>query len=154
MPPVPDPTAPARRLLRRPASFVLLLVVLAAALLVGSGVGTSTPTAAQRAQALDARLRCPQCQDESVAQSSASTALAVRQEVLAMTRAGRSDAQIEAYLEARYGPAILLSPPTSGLASLVWFVPLAAGVVALVLLGRFFWRRARSFAALGPDGGP
>ena len=58
--------------MRGRASFVLALAVLAAALVVGSGVTSSAaPTAAQRAAALETQIRCPSCEDVSVAQSSA-----------------------------------------------------------------------------------
>lgn len=128
---------------------VVLLVVLAAALVVGSGVVQGGhPTAAQRASALDAELRCPSCEDLSVAQSSASTAVAVRHEVLQLARRGESDQQIEDTLVGQYGTAILLRPPTSGLASLVWIVPALAGIAAVGALGVLFWRRSRQMARL------
>ncbi len=128
---------------------LVLLVVLAAALVVGSGVvqgGHRTP--AQQASALDAELRCPSCEDVSVAQSSASTAVAVRHEVLQLARRGESDQQIEDTLVGQYGTAILLRPPTSGLASLVWIVPALAGVAAAASLGVLFWKRSRQMARL------
>ena len=128
---------------------MVLLVVLAAALLVGSGVGQGGhQTAAQRASALDAELRCPSCEDLSVAQSSASTAVAVRHEVLQLARRGESDQQIEDALVGQYGTAILLRPPTSGLASLVWIVPAVAGLAAAAALGVLFWRRSRQMSRL------
>lgn len=144
----PPPDRTARR--ARPwIGPVVLLVVLAAALVVGSGVGQGGhPTAAQRASALDAELRCPSCEDLSVAQSSASTAVAVRHEVLRLTRRGESDQQIEDALVGQYGTAILLRPPTSGLASLVWIVPAVAGIAAAAALGVLFWRRGHQMAEL------
>lgn len=132
---------------------LVLLVVLAAALIVGSGVaqgGHQTP--AQQASDLDADLRCPSCEDLSVAQSSASTAVAVRHEVLQMARRGESDQQIDDALVGQYGTAILLRPPTSGLASLVWIVPALAGIAALAALGALFWRRSRQMARLRGGG--
>jgi cytochrome c-type biogenesis protein CcmH/NrfF len=132
----------------RRLSFVALLVVLAVALAVGSGVGSHPPTNAQRAAALDSRLRCPSCEDATVAQSSASSAVAVRHQVASMIAAGKTDSQIETSLESRYGPSILLVPPTRGLASLVWFVPVVAGVVAVGWIGTVFWRRSKEFDQL------
>jgi cytochrome c-type biogenesis protein CcmH/NrfF len=134
----------------RRLSFVALLVVLAVALAVGSGrVGHLTN--AQRAAALDTRLRCPSCEDATVAQSSASSAVAVRRQVASMVAAGDTDAQIESSLESRYGPSILLVPPSRGLASLVWFVPVALGVGAVAWVGTVFWRRSREFERLRQD---
>jgi cytochrome c-type biogenesis protein CcmH len=58
-------------------------------------------------------------------------------------RAGESDQQIEQYLVSRYGPSILLRPPTTGLTAVVWVVPVLAAVGGLGGLGLFFWRRRR-----------
>ncbi len=134
------------------ASFVLALVALAVALVIGSGVTSSAaPSAARRAAALDTQIRCPSCEDISVAQSTASSAIAVRREVARLAAAGESDRAIEQRLVAQYGPSILLSPPDSGLSSLVWLVPLVAGILALAALGAFFWRRSRSWRSLRAD---
>ncbi len=131
------------------ASFVLALLVLGVALIIGAGVGSSAPpTSSQRAAAIESQVRCPSCQDLSVAQSVASSALAVRHEIVARVAAGASAQQIESELVAQYGPSILLSPPASGLSALVWYVPAAAGVVAVCALAAFFWRRSRSWRAL------
>ena len=139
----------ALRRVRGRASFVLALVVLAVALVIGSGVTSSaTPDAARRAAALETQIRCPSCEDVSVAQSSAASAIAVRHEVQRLAAAGVSDHAIEQRLVAQYGPSILLSPPDSGLSSLVWLLPLVAGLVAVGGLGVFFWRRSRSWRRL------
>ncbi len=131
------------------ASFVLALVALAVALVIGSGVASSAPpTAAQRAAALETLIRCPSCEDLSVAQSTASSAIAVRHEVTQLVATGASDQAIEQRLVAQYGPSILLSPPDSGLSSLVWLLPLVAGVLAVAILTAFFWRRSRTWRQL------
>jgi cytochrome c-type biogenesis protein CcmH len=122
--------------------WVVLAVVLALVLVVSaSRNGPLTPAA--RAAALDAVLKCPSCDGISVADSSASTAAAVRQVVSARVRAGQSDQQIENYLVSRYGPSILLRPPTTGITALVWILPLVAAVGGAGGLGLFFWRRRR-----------
>ena len=129
-----------------PPSGSLWLVVLAVALAFGASArGPQTP--AQRAAALDGILKCPSCDGISVADSSASTAAAVRQLVLARVRQGQSDQQIEQYLVSRYGPSILLRPPTTGITAVVWVVPLLAAVGGAGGLGLFFWRRRRPVAA-------
>ena len=107
--------------------WTLFAVVAGVALLIGSGaLSSSPPTAAQRAAAIEADLRCPSCEDLSVAQSDASTAVAVRTTVLHQVDEGRTDQQIESYLASRYGSSIELEPAASGWALLVWLVPLVA----------------------------
>ena len=59
-----------------------------------------------------------------------------------------SDHAIEQRLVAQYGPSILLEPPDSGLSSLVWLLPLAAGCLSVGGLGVFFWRRSRTWRRL------
>jgi cytochrome c-type biogenesis protein CcmH len=58
-------------------------------------------------------------------------------------RAGDTDAQIDAFLVSRYGPGILLRPPTTGASATVWVVPVVAVLVGLAVLGAFYWRRRR-----------
>jgi len=125
----------------RRVSWVALAAVIGVALAVGASRGSPSPTVAQRVQAIDALVRCPSCEGISVADSSASTAVAIRDAVTARVRAGQSDAQIDAFLVSRYGPSILLRPPVHGATAWVWFVPPAALVVAAAGLTMELWRR-------------
>jgi cytochrome c-type biogenesis protein CcmH/NrfF len=125
------------------------LVVLGVALVIGSGTFDSAqPTTAQRAAAIEAGVRCPSCTDLSVAQSNATTAIAVRHQIESMVAAGQSTADIDQTLVSEYGQTILLEPPDSGGIPLIWVIPLVAGVAALVGVGVLFWRRSRAFDAL------
>ena len=136
---------------RARAPWVALVVVVGVALGVGAN-HPSAPTASQRAAAIDASLRCPSCEDISVADSSAPTAVAIRQLVATRVAAGQSDAQIDAFLVSRYGPGILLRPPVSGITAAVWIVPLVAMAVAGACLAVVFWRRRRpESVAVAPD---
>jgi cytochrome c-type biogenesis protein CcmH len=123
--------------------WVVLGAALAVALAVSVSTGPATQTPAQRATAIDKQLKCPSCEAISVEDSSASTAQAVRQVVLARVRAGQSTQEIENYLVSRYGPSILLRPPASGITAVVWVVPLVAAAAGLGGLGTVFWRRRR-----------
>ena len=134
------------------AAPVGLGIVLVVSLAIGSGIGRGHPTVAQRAAAIEAQVRCPSCEDLSVLQSSASAAVAVRNQITREVARGWSDGEIEDALVARYGPTILLRPPTTGLTSLVWIVPAVAGAAAVVAVGTLFWRRARQMQALRREG--
>jgi cytochrome c-type biogenesis protein CcmH len=116
-------------------------VVVGVALGVGAGRGSPPATDAQRANAIDALVRCPSCNGISVADSSASTAVAIRQAVAARVRAGQSDDQINQFLVSRYGPGILLRPPPHGSTAWVWVLPPAGGALAAAGLAVVFWRR-------------
>jgi len=126
---------------RLTAAWVACLVVVGAALVLGAGHRSGAETASQRAAAIDAVVRCPSCEGLSVADSTAATAVAIRAGVLARLRAGQSDAQIEEFLVSRYGPSILLRPPTRGVVGLVWMIPIAAIALGALGLGVVFWRR-------------
>jgi cytochrome c-type biogenesis protein CcmH len=122
--------------------WTLLAAVLVVALVIGSGVLSSAPpTAQQRAQSIESSLRCPSCEDLSVAESSASTAVTVRATVTQMIAEGKTNQQIVDFLVARYGAAIVLDPPASGWSLLVWLVPLVGGVAALAVLVTVLVRR-------------
>ena len=127
------------RALRSPGLFALALVALVVATLV---LSPSTPSRSARIAHLESLVRCPSCEDLSVAQSNAPTALAVRRQIAAAVARGASDTAILTSLETAYGPAILLSPPTSGLGTLLWAGPLALGLGALAL-GVVRWTRRR-----------
>ena len=120
--------------------WIVLALVLAGALLIGASHRGGPESPAARAASLDGQLRCPSCDDVSVANSSAASAVAIRQLVLADTKAGVSDQAIVGYLQSRY-PGIVLRPSTIGLEGIVWFAPLVGFALAVVVIGRLFWRK-------------
>ncbi len=133
---------------RRWLPWMVLAVVLAVALVIGSGSRSSSETVGQRVDRIARDVRCPSCSGLSVAESDAPTAVAVRQLITERVEAGRSDASIETELVHSYGSGILLRTPASGVAAVVWVAPVvagAAGVIAVVVV----FRRRR----LGDGGG-
>ena len=137
------------------ARVALPLIVLAVALVIGSGVFDAVPAStAQRAAAIEATVRCPSCTDLSVAESNATTAIALRHQIESMVAAGSSTADIDETLVSEYGQTILLVPPDAGGVPLVWLIPAVFGAAALVGVGVVFWRRSRAFGALQPQKHP
>ena len=118
--------------------WVLALIVVIVVVLVSV---PHTTTSVQRVARLESLVRCPSCEDISVAQSNATSAIAVRHEIAAKVAAGKSDNEILTSLEAAYGSSILLSPSTSGLGALLWLVPVAGLVIALLIALRLARRR-------------
>ena len=95
---------------------------------------------AQEARALELmqRLRCIQCQGQSIHDSDAPIAAAMRHEVRERIKAGQSEAQIESWLIERYGDWISFAPPASGSGLILWSLPLLLlGGALLVARGRF-----------------
>jgi len=117
--------------------WALALVVVAVMVAVSA---PRQSAAAARIAHLESLVRCPSCDDLSVAQSNATTAVAVRHEIVNRVDRGDSDTAILTSLETTYGTSVLLSPPTSGLGALLWAVPVAllalAGLVTLRLARR------------------
>jgi cytochrome c-type biogenesis protein CcmH len=82
-----------------------------------------------RFNALTHELRCVMCQNQSLADSNAQIAHDLRREILQLMQSGQTDAQIKAYLVARYGEFVLYRPQVERDTWLLWFGP------ALLLLG-------------------
>jgi cytochrome c-type biogenesis protein CcmH len=101
----------------------------------------SSSAADQRIAHLETLVRCPSCDDISVAQSNAESARAVRTEIVQGVHDGLSDSTILTDIEAKYGTAILLSPSGSSLDDLLWATPVAVLVVGLAVYGRLVRRK-------------
>jgi cytochrome c-type biogenesis protein CcmH len=84
----------------------------------------SDPVAEARAAALMGQLRCIQCQGQSIHDSDAPIAAAMRHEVRSRITKGDSDQEIRGGLIKRYGEWIDFSPPTHGMGLLLWLLPL------------------------------
>ncbi len=128
--------SPVARVARSFVLWCVALVVVAAAAVALQPHGDG---AASRVAHLESLVRCPSCDDLSVAESNATSAIAVRHEIAAKVASGESDDEILTSLESVYGTSILLSPPTSGLGVVLWLGPLAV----LVLLVASALRLAR-----------
>lgn len=114
-----------------PALLLLLPLTLAAAEL-------DTQQQA-RYQALINELRCLVCQNQSIAESNAPLANDLREQVRAQLLAGRSDAEIRAWLTDRYGDFVLYRPPFKASTLLLWLGPLLLVLAGLGLA----WRQTR-----------
>lgn len=89
----------------------------------------------QRYEKLTHELRCLVCQNEDIADSSASLAADLRGQVRSQLIAGRSDAQIRQYMVARYGDFVLFDPPVQPNTWLLWTGPfLLLGLGALIVI--------------------
>ena len=134
--------------------IAMLLLALAAGL---SAAKEAAPEAADpaleaRMARITAELRCLVCQNQTIADSNAGLAVDLRRETRELLRQGKSDAEIVAYMTARYGDFVLYRPPLKPTTALLWFGPatmLAIGAAVLLLVLR---RRARMAAdAFEPD---
>lgn len=128
--------------LRRWLPYVLLVPVVAVALFVGAGGNDSgAPSAAERAAKLSGEVRCPTCEGLSAAESESAASVAIRDEIRRRVDLGETDAEVRSFLVGRYGRDILLTPEGSGVAGLVWVLPVAGFVLGAGALALTFRRR-------------
>jgi cytochrome c-type biogenesis protein CcmH len=123
-------------------SYGLMAIVLVGALWAGTH-RNRVPTNEERAQALEHTIKCPVCRGQSVAESDAPAAKDVRAEITRRISAGESDAEIRGFFARTIGSDLLLRPSSSGLAGLVWVLPVAVFVLAAAAIAFAFtrWRR-------------
>lgn len=116
----------------RRLSWVLLGLVVSGLLVFGSldTGGDVTPQA--RAASLHNEYACPTCDGQSVAESNATVAQNIREQIDRMVAADRADAEIRDALVASWGDGVLLAPRSSGFVGLIWALPIALVVVGLV----------------------
>ena len=95
-------------------------------------------------------LRCPKCQNQNLAGSDAPIAQDLKQKTYDMIKDGRSDAEIRAYMQERYGDFITYKPPVRPSTWILWFFP---PLLLLVLVIGWFWQsKRRQRVARGQSG--
>jgi cytochrome c-type biogenesis protein CcmH len=134
--------------------FLSTVRALAAGLLLAtSAVAIDTepplpdPTQQARYEDLIHELRCLQCRSQTLADSDVSLAADLRREVRRLIAEGRTDADVKAFLTARYGDYVLFRPPLNQRTWILWLAP------GLLLLGGglIAWRVVRHRTTLMPS---
>lgn len=121
------------------------LIALACMLWVGSSWATviDQPLAdvaqEETARTLFHELRCVVCEGQSIAESNATLAAQMRDQVRARVAKGEPSAEILARFHAAYGDSILMTPPVKESALLLWLAPLLLLCAGALLL----WRTTR-----------
>jgi cytochrome c-type biogenesis protein CcmH len=140
-----------RRDLKRWPSWVLLVLVVGGLLAVGAARDAGPRTPKERVEEISRRLACPICDGESVFESRNADSQAIRIEIARQVAGGTSsDNQIINFIAQRFGSRVLLVPKATGIDALVWALPVAALVCAVVGLGVAF-RRWKAAADTIPD---
>ena len=136
------PSGNPRELPARRIGWLAMLAVLAVALVIGVTQSREPSTPRARAQNLSEQLMCPTCKGQSVADSGSSASNGIRQYIDTRIAEGASDDQIRDELAREYGDDIVLTPGRSGLAGLVWTLPVAVLIAAVAGVALAFrrWR--------------
>jgi cytochrome c-type biogenesis protein CcmH len=137
---------------------LLLALVLSLAPLVAGAVQPdeilADPALEARARAITVELRCVVCRSESIDESNAAIARDLRLLVRERLVAGDTDAEVRAFVVARYGEYVLLRPPFSWRNAALWLSGPAILLLGGAIAFGFIRRRARaapSPAPLSPD---
>jgi cytochrome c-type biogenesis protein CcmH len=128
----------------RPFLAALALGVLS----LGAHAGVAAPATADpalelRVQRIASELRCLVCQNQTLADSDASLARDLREQMRTMLRQGADETQVRRFLTDRYGDFVLYRPPLKPSTLALWFGPgllLAGGLATLAAVLR---RRSR-----------
>lgn len=87
---------------------------------------------------LTQQLRCPQCQNNNIADSNATIAVDMRHKVLELLKQGNSEQQVINYMIERYGHFVSYDPPITAATIILWIAP-----IVLMILGiSFVFRRS------------
>ncbi len=132
------------------AAWALVLVALVVAIVAGASGRGRPQSLYQHTMAVAGEYKCPVCQGESVAASSAPEAVEIRDLIGKWLAEGRTEQQVRAYLVADYGQSILEKPPASGIGFLLWALPAALVGLAVLGLAGAFWRWHLALAGHGP----
>jgi cytochrome c-type biogenesis protein CcmH len=125
--------------------MLILLLFCATATAGEAAPAAEDPVLEKRVNALASELRCLVCQNQTIADSSASLAIDLKNQVREKLKQGESEAQIIDYMVARYGDFVLYRPPLKAATVLLWFGPLLLLVAGLAVL----YRRSRRAEAEG-----
>jgi cytochrome c-type biogenesis protein CcmH len=106
------------------------------------------PALESRVVKLTSELRCLVCQNQSLADSHADLAIDLKNQVRNQMKAGKTDADIRAYMVARYGDFVLYDPPFKISTLLLWAGPFVLLLVGLLGLAAYLRSRRGRLPAL------
>ena len=107
--------------------FLRVLIPAVALAVIVAGLWPQAPvplTEAERVESLASNIRCPFCGGESIADAPSQIARDLEVIIAEQVSDGRSDDEVYAYFEARYGEAALMDPPLLGWGWVLWAGPL------------------------------
>tara|TARA_R110002124_G_scaffold155181_3_gene322310 strand:+ start:958 stop:1428 length:471 start_codon:yes stop_codon:yes gene_type:complete len=122
--------------------FIFALMLPLAAQAVEPDEILQDPVLEARARVVSKELRCVVCQNQDIDSSNAGVARDLRLLVRERLVAGDTNAQVVAYIQARYGDFVLLSPPFKPETYVLWLAPPALALFAFAI-GVSVLRRSR-----------
>jgi cytochrome c-type biogenesis protein CcmH len=133
--------------------YIIMGLIVVVCLGLAAGRSAGPETAEDRINAVAKTIKCPTCQGESVADSNAPSSREIRDDIADRLSRGEDPDQIRAFYAQSYGDAILLTPSATGLASVVWIVPVLVlvGAAAGLVVAFRRWRAPGALHATEHD---
>ncbi len=125
-------------------NIMIALVVLLSLLILPADLQAQPVDIEEQARVIAAELRCPVCQNLSVADSPSEVARQMDAIIVQQLKEGKSPEQVRAYFVSKYGEWILLSPTPRGFSLLLWVLPYTALAGGILFVIFFVRRRVRS----------
>ncbi|MBD0847583.1 cytochrome c-type biogenesis protein [Pectobacterium versatile] len=127
----------------RVISFLSALLLSFSVLASSEVLRFDNATQEQQFRELTMQLRCPKCQNNSIADSNSMIASDMRQKVYELMQQGQTKEQVVDYMVDRYGYFVTYEPPITPFTVLLWLLPaLFLAVGSWVIIRRA--RRIRS----------
>ncbi|MEM6160695.1 cytochrome c-type biogenesis protein [Erwinia sp. P6884] len=134
--------------------LIIMLIALMSFSVLADNIDTWHFTSAEREQQyrhLTQSLRCPKCQNNSIADSNSMIAADMRLKVYELLQAGQTPDQVKHYMVARYGNFVTYEPPVMASTLILWAGPalfVIVGALVIILRSR---RRQLTVATLDDD---
>ncbi|MGH7847666.1 MAG: cytochrome c-type biogenesis protein, partial [Candidatus Binatia bacterium] len=128
----------------RRAIGLALLLLLVFGFSIPAGVAADLE---EQTRQIAAELRCPVCQNLSVADSPSELAQQMRALIAQQLKEGKTPEQVKAFFVSKYGEWVLLAPEPKGFSLLLWVFPYAAaltGIVLVILTARRWVHRGKN----------
>lgn len=135
-------------------TFLSAGFLLAASLLTVSLLSAQPVDLEEQVRKIASELRCPVCQNLSVADSPSELARQMRAFIRAELQQGKSPEEIKAYFVSKYGEWILLAPKPKGFRLLLWvlpFIAVAIGIVLVIFVARRWVRKKGQLYPIAHD---
>lgn len=115
-------------------STALLFSVSASAAI--DALNFSSPQQEDDYHALTQELRCPQCQNNNIADSNAVIAVDMRGKVFELLQEGKSKQDVVQYMVDRYGNFVTYDPPLTPVTMILWCAPILFILLGVLVLCR------------------
>lgn len=122
--------------------FIIMLITLVSFSVLADNIDTRQFSSADQEQQyrhLTQSLRCPKCQNNSIADSNSMIAADMRLKVYELLQTGQTPEQVKHYMVARYGNFVTYDPPVMASTLILWAGPVLfviAGALVIILRSR------------------